>query len=727
MYNTINTLDFMLYNFLKSTISQHNWIIPLTLIVLLFCTGCSDAPRRGEWVESKEGVKVYVPCDFSDKYDESTLSCKYGMAIDETGTYLPPFKMSVKTSGDHPKTINSINELIPTIIPVESLKYKLKDGEYAIVAGDVVDGRTTGYAWNVEFSRDSIPYKVECGDFKDNRLTNGFQMYTDLDDNSTVFRIGRFKDGKLHMGIKQWQFPDSVGEKIIGVWNSDGSLDQTYESIARQYSQLMTKKGYDISQLEADNIEFAHRYFFWLKYKWWFFIGFSFIGLLFCLATLGHVRPDDKEEAKQWDIDNYRIKPWTCTGAFVRWFVFSLLRMDLYYLRDYVSCSFLNLAFWTAIVGSSKFIVLYALEPGMWIGLLPDITNYWQGWVLIACVAFWLVGLIMIPYKVYKMNFIEFRHNIYEKQILSNSRKDYESLHAEIPREVQSDSMEIRDIIAKAKNEYDDELGFFSKVTSFITNSKVRHAREKAEALLGMLQRISKIANKHSRLLHRLTGYLEIERKNAYRNMILAKELLSFIRSFKGRQKKLMHDNIGRISVQSPDNVVSMDYSSLPDVDLQDSLIKGFESFDSTFTVFKDCGFEDKDTLLVSLGIGALESAIDGLSQIDSRRTAEREHYEYLAADYIQDIQDTEGKLLSIHGKMLRANEIMQALTAANEAFVKAYTPLRDQVFGTNCSFVGFLDYLGTRHKVRANQIKNDVAYLMSVCSEYNKINMSKL
>ncbi|MBD5192173.1 MAG: hypothetical protein HDS88_04700 [Bacteroidales bacterium] len=717
----------MLYNLSKSTITRNFWITHLTLLVLLICTGCSDDTRRGEWVKSKEGVKVYVPCDFSDKYDESTLSCTFGMAIEETDTYLPPFKISVNTTGTHPKTIISENELIPSLIPVKSLKYKLEDGKYAIVAGDVIDGSTTGYAWNIEFSKDSIPYRIECGDFKDNRLTNGFQMYTDFDDNSTVYRIGSFKDGKLHMGIKLWQFPDSIGEKIIGVWNSDGSLDQTYENLARQYTLLMTEKGYDQNQMEVGTIEFAHRYFFWVKYKWWFFIGFSLIGILFVLATLGSARPDDKVEAEQWDIDNYRIKPWTCTGAFLRWLVFSLLRIDLYYLRDYVSCSLLNLAFWTVIVGSSKFIVLYALEPDMWIGLLPDITNHWQGWVLIACLAYWLVGLIMIPYKVYRLNFNEFRHNIYEELILGNRRKDYESLYAEIPRAVKTDGKEIQSIVSNAQREYDNELGFLSKVTSFFTNSKVRHAREKAQALLKMLQQISRIALKHSKLLHRLTGYLEIERKNAYRNMILAKELLSFIRSFKDRKKDLMHDNIGRISIQSPDNMVSLDYSSLPDVDLQESLINGFESFDSTFTLLKDCGFEDKDSLVASLGIGAVETAIDGISQINSRRAYEREHYEYLAADYIHDIQHTAGKLVEIHGKMLRANEIMHALTAANEAFVKAYTPLRDQIFGTSCTFDGFIAYIRNRHKIRAIQIKNDVGYLMTVCSEYNKINMSKL
>lgn len=669
---------------------------------------------------------MFVPIDFSEKYQKSSLSCTSENTIEEVGYPLGPFKISVLTKGDKPEKVNMYT-YFPTIIPLESLSYNIGDGKYSIVLGDVKKRKTEGFAWEVLFNKDSIPYRYEIGDFDENKLTRGYHMLYDYEDNTTTTKIGTFKSGKLYCGIKQSIFGDSIGEKIIGVWEPNGKANKIYEEIARLHYRICKSKGYDADQIEESGIKCAHRYFFWLKYKWWFFIGLSLIGICFVLFPMGSVRPDDSREAKQWDIDNYRIKPWTCSGAFIRWLLFGLFRIDLYYLRDYYLCSLLNLALWSAIVGSSKFIVLYALEPGMWIDLLPEIINYWQGWFFIICILFWLIGLLAIPYKVYKLNFTEFRHNIYEDLILKDYRKDYESLYSEIPSAVKEDGPVVCSIAKVARDEYDKELGLFSKATSFITNSKVHHARNKAETLLDLVKNISAIANKHAKLLSRLTGFLEIERKNAYRNMILAKELVSFIRKYKSNQMGLMKDDIGNVNIQSPDDVVELDNSMLPEVDFQDSFVKGFNSFDSTFSFLKDCGFEDKDSMFVSLGIGALESMIDSVSQINSRRSAEREHYEFLSSRYIHDIQSTEAKLLGIHGKMLRANEIMHALTMANEAFVKAYTPLRNEIFGTSPTFSGFMDYTFNRHKVRATGLKNDVAYLISVCSEYNKINMSRL
>lgn len=717
---------FILHRYSKYHRIQLYASVFLLFLAQLLLVGCSDDSHRGKWVESKEGIKIFVPLDFSEKYNESSLRCVSENTIEEVDFPIGPFKILVQTKGDKPKKIER-TEVYPTLIPLDSLIYNTGEGTFSIVLGDVKNKKTEGYAWEVLCTKDSIPYRYEIGYFDKNNLSRGYRLSLDYEDNTKTHKIGTFKSGKLYCGIKQNIFNDSIGEKIIGVWDRNGKANKVYENLARQHHNICVSKGYDADQIENANIVFAHRYFFWLKYKWYFFIGLSLIGICFVLIPMGSVRPEDNDEAHQWDIDNYRIKPWTCSGAFIRWLIFGLFRVDLYYLRNFGLCSFMNLALWVTIVGSSKFIVLYSLEPSMWINLAPVIINYWQGWIFIICVLSWLIGLITIPYKVYKMNFTEFRHNIYEDLILKNHKKDYESLYYEIPKAVKEDGPVICSISTVAKDEYNKKQGAISKAFSFITGSKVRHARNKAETLLDLAKSISGIANKHSKLLNRLTVFLDIERKNAYRNMILAKELVSFIRKYKSNQMGLMQDSIGNINIQSPDDTVELDYSTLPEVDLQDSFIKGFNSFDSTFTFLKDNGFEDKESMLVGLGIGVLESMIDGVAQIDSLRTAECEHYEYLSSTIIRDIQNTEAKLISIHGKMLRANEIIQALTMANEAFVKAYTPLRDQIFGTSPTLSGFVDYYSNRHKDRAARLKDDIAYLISVCSEYNKINMSKL
>lgn len=701
---------------------QKNIIILLFSVLLISCSGNQEV---GKWVKSINDVKVFVEEDFDEKYEKSSLKCIPSGYSPETKLPYPPFKISVKTKGDNPQIVETENYL-PSLIPSDSLIYRFEDGSFYVIAGNVKKKKIEGYAWRIAFTADSVIRWVEYGDFKNNSLIYGESTLIIPEKNKTIFESGRFKDSDIYLGIRQVQYGDSIGDRVIGVWEKDGTLNPAYLSLVRQLIKVSKEKGLSPEKIDEEDIAFTHRYFFWLKHKWWFFILLSIAGLFFVIYPLVMVRPKDAKGRKKWDEKNYRIKPWSKRGAYWRWLFFGWMGLDRVYLRKYSYASFGNLILWVAIVGSSKFIALYLVRPEYWHLLLPSILNYWQGGLILAWLFYFLLDLFIIPYRVYKLNFRVYRKNIYEQLILSDGYLAYAKLCKDIPEIMNRDLPKIKDLGKKAKSEYEEEQGRGSKFFSFLTNSKVKFAREKAGTLNGILKDMSYIARQHANLLSDLLRFLEIERKNAYRNMILAKELIFLITKGGSKQKDLMKDRIERMNIQSPQIlVVPPDF--LPDVDFSESMSKGFRTFDSTFSMLKDSGFNDKESMMVSLGIGAIESAFDGIIQINNRRTAEREYYEYMASDMIQDINSLERNLLQNHSKMLRAKEIMEALSAANEAFVKAYAPLRDYVFGTKASFKGFLNSIGSKYKKKANEITVDIGYLIAVCGEYNKINQSKI
>lgn len=694
----------------------------LLIMVVIGLPSCSKNNARGKWVESNNGIKVYVPKDFEKKYNPKTLNCECQRSEEIVPLYTPPFKITVQ---DKQGKTFSFSSLLPTIIPDSLLRYgeKGSDNTYWYIAGKLdKNGDTQDYAFQYKIVSDSILSKYEYGHFKNNDLIRGYRYTYYPDSGKARSEWGRFKDNKIYQGYSQYTFPDSVGKKYIALWDADGTVNPTYLQIIRNHYSIMKWKGYDVAKPEKSDIALTKRYFFWENYKWYFFIGLSVIGILFILIGYGFI-PESKIDGKD-NPDYLKLSPWTCKGAYLRW-IFFPLGLEYVYLRMQKVYLWTSLLSWTLIVASSKFIVLYGLTPQFWIEL-HAFDKPWQFYLFQIRFGLWLGSLIWIPYWVYLENFHTFRRNIYEKLIIGNQTLKYKSLCERISKGFKEDHSIIRESRNEAERIYNTKLGTLSKWTSWATNSKVEHARNKAESLNAILSQLAPIAANHAKMTSELLDYLNIERRNAYRNMIQAKELIYLIRHLKDNKSALKSDYITGIRIEQPTDIHT-GLEGIKQVDFQNSAVIGFNTFDKTFGMMKDLGLKDSDSLLVSLGVGSVEFAIDSIGQINQRRTQEREHYEYQASEIVTQICSLDRNILDNDKKLLRANEIMQALSAANEAFVRAYVPLRDYVFGRSTSYGSFLKFVFKRHKKNAKEKVHDIAHLIQVCSLYNKINQSKI
>lgn len=702
--------------------------IKLNIFILLLSVtliSCSD-DATGKWIDAENGIKVFVPIDFKDKYDISSLKCDASyFEYDGMKVYSPPFKISVTD-----KTGQKIQfySLIPSLIPNDELKVKEhgKGNVYWIIAGNRDGKYTDGYTFEYRVQDDSVITKYEYGDFKKDNLIKGYRMRYFPKDNHYTITYGHFKNDELFEGVKQKIFGDSIGEKILGIWEEDGKFNPTYLSLSQMNYAIYAQKGYTPEQVAEANATFTQRYYFWLKYKWWFFIGFSVVAILVLCIGIGESDIGTKRADHDICSSIYRIRPWSVKGAYMRWFLFAPFGTVLCYFKEIGLFIIWTILVWTIIIASSKFFILYGLEPEMWVYLLNYASKFWQFEAFIYfCLPIWLVVGIAIPYKVYTLNFRFYRHNIYESYIKKGISLKFEALYKRIPQILSNDQPRIESLYNEAIGVYDQELGTLSKAFSFITNSKVSHARDKAMALNSIYSEFTSIALNHQKITDEMLNYLEIERKNAYRNMMLAKELVRIARSMKSKKQIYRNDKIKRINIDRPTDIHS-GAESIAGVDYNRSFSFAFESFDNTFSMMKEWGVDDKNSLLISAGVGAIEYAVDSVCQINERRTLEREYYESVAASIVRSFKDTRAKLLVNHGKILSANELMIALGRTNVAFVKAYTPLRDYVFGTDSSFSGFLKHTFRRNKYNRD-VFDDIAYLLEICSEYNKINKRKV
>lgn len=691
-------------------INNINTILLLFLSVCLMTiwSSCSDNVHYGDWVTTENGFKVFLPDSLVSDYN-GIYHWNGGQSLEQVadGRGVLTYKEE-----DNPEKNFQIKEYFIYGAP-QSLFDSL---EYHNYIGNLdSDSLPHGYGVYSEYLSTDSAYLISYGTFKHGEFEKGLRAVY----KNGIFQFsvdGQFKDGKSY-GI--CTYTDYSTGNTLTCKFKDGQTDST--SLAR-IEQICAV--YEIGSTGRAADSAVSRYLFFERHKTWIYIGVGVMLLIFLIPFT--LIPNTKKY--EWQKEHYPAKPWRFGNIFFYWLFLRIFSVHRYKLRAYWYALVTACLLVASVVFFLPELIIYGPSPAKWPYLFDNyLINKWYVGFPIVTAALWTLDLFWIPYRCYVLNFKVYRRDLYELDILRGRKSLLESFYSDLPEKIRRLESKLDLAFSRAQEEYDDELSWVSKGLSWLTNSKVRHARKKMEALDECQSVIRDTAWQYERIANNLGDYLDIARKNAYRNIKLVKELIALTKVYQGKKQTLKFDkkiSIDVLSTNTADYYNSDDYIA----DYSSSV----ETFQDTFnSLYTGESSGDPKTDLWELGadlaISAIAGAFDGIINENERRTQERAALERASANIIASITKTVSSINENQAKMLRANELLIALGKANVAFVKTYVPLRDMVFGKEPSIANFL----SRAKLRPGMPEHkkfiqDLGYLIKLCSEYNKINQTK-
>lgn len=538
---------------------------------------------------------------------------------------------------------------------------------------------------------------------------------------------------------------------ILGSCSSHGLFDKRARS-ERLYVAKQYKKGsIDIVDYETvkNNISSYEEKGFIKAY--WPAAVFCLLWCFWGLVTLGTADPDPD-----------RIEPLRLKSAY-RTYLFSFPFGSVLELFDGGSPEQIENGDGTQSGG-----VLLALASLFGIPILilifwADINYYWNvptlylrsvPGVLLACILFINVVIIpiILPVMVSRYNAKRFRHH-YENQVILSGGKTRVDLLAELIEDTNRNIGLELDIINNhlaggVNYQRDVDDGFFSWVKRgvadvFTTGDYSKMLRESAyleevksnyELILSRLNRLKGAASL-------MSVYLEEQRKAAYRNIYLYKEILSLSNSnVRGKVQTLVQDVV---LLKDPNNLM-LNESLVQNSDIQETTdLVDTHLFEIGYSVgalvervwTEDLRDAEKKAEVLIQGVVVAINVVGRLLTINGEVTQKRTLIEGDLMKLAEAISSAQNTILEYQAVIARVMEVEMALNACNKAFVRAYTPINRYVFreGTEklterfkqVAWVGRRHWMSPSMQAEQNKFIEDLYNLQRLCSDYNKINQN--
>lgn len=328
-------------------------------------------------------------------------------------------------------------------------------------------------------------------------------------------------------------------------------------------------------------------------------------------------------------------------------------------------------------------------------------------------VIFWLFDIIWIGYRVYFLNSKYYRYDCRETSILKNEPTDVDDLMLDVSNHISDIMKEISKksnsalSISKEKKQHSTSFG---KLIDYGEKSFLEDKNQRVSNCIESMKQQTQVLYDFANLQ---LSYLKEYRVNAYRNLNLAKEMFGFFREISSKEQTIHTDNI------ELGKEVNISYVDTSKVEIKVDFDELQRNINTTMTILE--GFGVDESVGKNIG-GAVAVGIQIINVLYQRNQAMKMIAQNIKTN-VEQLDTITDEALKVETTVLRANEVLKSLYKANAAFLFAYTKIRDRVFPK----ISFFDYLrGINRKneyLNSQEFQQDIALLMKVCSEYNKIN----
>lgn len=698
------------------------------LIILTSITACSD--KSSQWEKTKEGARIYIKKKsfFGGDYSWSGDTLEMGVA---NGSGVLSFKDHVSSDNNFKKKVilnfGSTDKGATKVGKVDDKGHLqdfgvMKTSDNKIYIGEFDDDKLNGKG--VIYENGIIKYK---GEIKNNLPNGKGKLYYE---NGKTEYIGKFKKGHFQgkgllydsLGTKIYDgsfakgqyngygiLYDSLGNKHIHIWTK-GKLDDV---TASYYNQL-TKYSPKLDPVQIKNCK--SRLLRWERYHVWMYMGWGLFIVILFLICWGLLYEEDKSGRYN------RTKRWNKYKIWLDWLFLGWLGCHRYVLRSYTG--FVYFILLTAmIIANIRELCLYLFYPSTW--------GMWEiGSFTYACLCVMAVCLILdffyIPWRCYVLNHNYYRHDRNEEVISEGQPTDIMSFGLSVPERANRSANLIKYTLTAIKQIHQQEFrgnkSFFAKVGRALSSDDpwLQFEQKRARTLQRECKKAEEAQNAYAEICENINVYLEESRHNAYRNFSLAKELIRLAVKTKKSSTELTCD----VALDDSKMTIITSLDSINDIEA--GIDWGSTTQNAIDSSMNLLSLGIKGPWAIGIGIGA--SLLSGV--FDAINKAERacEEANKQCAEAIAQLSKVNDAIIISHANILRAAEIIVALNKANEAFWHAYSSLRDEVFSDSPSFSEFLCGAKVPSNLKENEeFRLRVVHLIQVCSEYNKINKSKL
>lgn len=356
-------------------------------------------------------------------------------------------------------------------------------------------------------------------------------------------------------------------------------------------------------------------------------------------------------------------------------------------------------------------------------------------------------SLFFIPYWVYIHNARFFRHHFENLLILNNRNNHIDKVCSKLSsrmKKINKDMDEINEAVSKYMiiEDPDKDHSFmasvgrgFKNIVTLGASGELEDAKDRLRCLSQCCTTIEFSFEDIEDMEEKLKKALKDTRQAAYRNLYLAKELIAQVKDKVSAEKQVLKKD-QMVKLKNTEDIPVCDHLANNHVDfrtdeilsnLGNQMESALDSFNKKLDEGKSFGKEDLEGETFVVGINFVVDSIEHILDYNTNVREQRKKVEETISKALKYIEDGNNAICVFEATLLRYLELLSSLNQCNKAFVKAYEPLCNKVFGSP-NFLKYTFESSKRNKLcESTEFEGDLQHLIQLCSVYNKVNQSKV